>query len=330
MRYREFRNIATVILQCLIVSTVSITNAFGQASKDWLAGGSHPQNYNMGGNPIVKHGSEDGGYIKSKVSDTEGFGTWMTKIEADKYLGKRLKMSGYVKTEKVEGWVGLWMRVDGTNTMLSFDNMGNRPIKGTTNWKKYSIVLDVPDNSTGIFYGILLDGKGQAWIDGVQLETVSNQVPVTDVIIKFKYFREGKYKEAAELFQKESKEDSPGYIYDQLFYFLSLYRAGQIDKAQKHILKFSNTLKDDKWIEPVAHFYAGKITEDALLKAAESEDEKKEKEQKCEAYYYIGMMYSLKEKPSKAKGYFEKCVATDVKSFIEYDMAKAELDRLYK
>jgi tetratricopeptide (TPR) repeat protein len=316
-----------VILQCLIVSAVPITNAFGQASKDWFVAGSHPKNYDMGGNPTVKHGSEGVGYIKSKVSDAEGFGTWMTKIEADKYLGKRLRMSGYVKTKEVEDWVGLWMRVDGADGTLSFDNMQNRPIKGTTNWKKYEIVLDVPENSTGIFYGILLGGKGQAWVDGLQLEMVSNEVPVTDVNIRFSYFKQGKFKEAAELFQKEFKEGSPEDIYNHFFYFLSLYRAGQIEKAREHILEFSNALKDDKWVAPVAHFYAGKITEDALLKAAESEDEKKDKEQKCEAYYYIGMMYLLKEDLPKAKDYFEKCVATDVKSFIEYGMAKAELER---
>jgi tetratricopeptide (TPR) repeat protein len=330
MKYREFLIIGTVVLMSITVSAVPIKDAYGQLSKDWHAAGSHPKDYDMGGNPTVKHGSEGGGYIKSKASYTKGFGTWMTNIEVDKYLGKRLRMSGYVKTEKVEGLAVLWMRVDGVDTMLSFDNMGNRPIKGTTDWKKYEVVLDVPENSTGIFYGILLDGKGQAWVDGLQLETVSNEVPVTDVNIKFNYFKQGKYKEAAVLFQKEVKEGNTEDIYNHLFIFLSHYGAGQIEEAQKHILEFSNTLKDDKWITPVAHFYAGKITENALLKAAENEDEKKDKEQKCEAYYYIGMMYLLKEDLTKAKDYLEKCVATDVKSFIEYDMAKTELERIHK
>ncbi len=305
--------------------------AFGQ---NWFNAGSHPNDYDMGGDPTVKHGSENSGYIKSIASDIDGFGTWMTQIEADKYIGTRLRLSGYVKSNEVEDWVSLWMRVDAADTTtLSFDNMEDRPIKGTTKWKKYEIVLDIPENSTGIFYGIMLIGKGQAWVDGLQLETVSNEIPVTELpmISMMNYFGQGKYLAAAESFQTYYKEDNPYgpyYIYEHLLYFISLYRAGEISKAQSHISEFSNSLKDDTWAAPVAHFYAGKITEDAVLKAAENEDGKKDIEQKCEAYYYIGMMYTLKDNLSKAKDYFEKCVATDVKYFGEYNYAKAELERI--
>jgi hypothetical protein len=48
--------------------------------------------------------------------------------------------------------------------------MEDRPITGTTDWGKYEIVLNVPENSTGILYGILLAGTGEAWVNGMQLE----------------------------------------------------------------------------------------------------------------------------------------------------------------
>ena len=51
----------------------------------------------------------------------------------------------YVKSNEVEKYAGLWMRVDGQqNQVLSFDNMQNRPFRETTDWKKYEVVLDVP------------------------------------------------------------------------------------------------------------------------------------------------------------------------------------------
>ncbi len=62
------------------------------------------------------------------------------------------------------------MRVDGNETTLSFDNMEDRPITGTTDWGKYEIVLDVPESTIKIFYGILLAGTGEAWVNGTQLE----------------------------------------------------------------------------------------------------------------------------------------------------------------
>ncbi len=141
--------------------------AFGQ---DWFPAGSHPNSYDMGGDPTLNQGDENSGYIKSQVTEIDGFGTWMTMIEPDKYLGKGIRLSAFVKTKSVNSWVGLWMRVDGNETTLSFDNMGDRPITGTSDWQKYEIVLDVPESSSKILYGILLAGTGEAWVSGMQVE----------------------------------------------------------------------------------------------------------------------------------------------------------------
>ena len=62
----------------------------------------------------------------------------------------------FVKSdEEVKGWAGLWMRVDGKEkTGIAFDNMANRSIKGTTDWKTYEVVLDVPDDAEEIFFEV--------------------------------------------------------------------------------------------------------------------------------------------------------------------------------
>ena len=54
-----------------------------------------------------------------------------------------------------------------------------RPIKGTTEWKKYEVVLFVPAEATSISYGVLLDGTGQIWFKDVILEVVDDSVPET-------------------------------------------------------------------------------------------------------------------------------------------------------
>src|SRR5262245_54877887 len=59
--------------------------------------------------------------------------------------------------------------------------MENRPIKGTTDWKKYGLVLDVPEESISINFGVLLSGGGQAWVDDLQLEVVSQDVLTTGI-----------------------------------------------------------------------------------------------------------------------------------------------------
>jgi hypothetical protein len=90
-------------------------------------------------------------------------------------------MSAMVKSKSVNSWAGLWFRIDekGTTESLGFDNMEKRPIKGTTEWKEYQIVLDVPSNAYRLAYGILMDGEGEVWISDLKFEIVDNTVPVT-------------------------------------------------------------------------------------------------------------------------------------------------------
>ena len=82
------------------------------------------------------------------------------------FLGKSVKFTAKVKTaDVISGTANLWFRVDGKNKkVLAFDNMYDRPITGTTGWKKYSIVLDVPEDAQRLAYGIFVEGEGKAWM----------------------------------------------------------------------------------------------------------------------------------------------------------------------
>lgn len=84
------------------------------------------------------------------------------------YNGKVIRFSGYIKTENVtNGYAGLWMRID---PQIGFDNMSNRGIKGTTNWKKYEIILPLnPQRTDRIIIGGLLVGKGKMWLDNLHV-----------------------------------------------------------------------------------------------------------------------------------------------------------------
>lgn len=168
----------------LLLSGAAAFLAFDKAP-DWIIAGSHPQSYDMG---IDKGAGQDGknaATIKSKAKKIKGFGTLLQLCLADDYLGKRVRMSGLMKTENVEGWAGLWLRIDGkgTDRDLGFDNMRDgktdRSITGTTDWARYEIVLDVPLNASNLAYGALLAGKGQIWFDDIRFEVVDANIPVT-------------------------------------------------------------------------------------------------------------------------------------------------------
>jgi hypothetical protein len=107
----------------------------------------------------------------------------MQASSAQQYLGKRVRLTGYLKSKDVKSWAGLWLRVDqaGSKKPLAFDNMSNRAVKGTTDWKKYEIVLDVPAQASNIAYGALLHATGQIWFDNLSFEVVDTSVPTTDL-----------------------------------------------------------------------------------------------------------------------------------------------------
>ena len=152
----------------------------------WFRAGSLPESYEMGVEAGAGQNSENAATIKSIDKKINGFGTLMQNCRPDQFLGKRVRMSGYVKSLNVDpdsqrDWAGLWIRVDkkGTDEPLSFDNMSDRPIKGTTEWQKYELVVDVPLHAINIAYGALLAGTGQIWFDNLNFEIVDHTVPTT-------------------------------------------------------------------------------------------------------------------------------------------------------
>ena len=157
------------------------------AQGGWHKAGSHPADYDMGNDTTTAFTGSSSGFIRSNKAAPQGFGTYMQTIDAADYRGKRVRLSAYVKADRVTDWAGVWMRVDaGSGAPIAFDNMQDRPIKGSHDWTQYSIVLDVGNTATAIAFGILMSGPGAVWIDDLALDPVGTDVDVTDVLRKTK------------------------------------------------------------------------------------------------------------------------------------------------
>ena len=147
----------------------------------WFVAGNQPKCYKIGTDSSITKSGDYSAIIKSLDSNIEGFGTLMQKCSPSKFSGKRIRMSGYIKSENVTKLAGLWVRVDVGKTVVSFDNMHDRSVTGTTDWKKYEIILDVPTNATMISYGALLAGTGQIWFDNLTFEIVDKTIETTGI-----------------------------------------------------------------------------------------------------------------------------------------------------
>ncbi|MGG0823683.1 helix-turn-helix domain-containing protein [Paenibacillus turicensis] len=149
----------------------------------WFTTGTSPNKYDVHLDHETYHeGSKSLCLASNQEIDvtTNEFGTLMQQFQAKQYIGKRMRFSGFVQTENVNGWCGLWMRVDDQKqNMLAFDNMEYRSIKGTVSWNYYACVLDIPDEAATISIGILLSGSGKVWLDNCQFEEVGKDIEVT-------------------------------------------------------------------------------------------------------------------------------------------------------
>jgi len=174
----------------LLALAFAAVTSFSRAEmipKGWVKAGSVPQMYDV---TLLRNAD---GRSKVTLSSTAGksvvlpqplprdvFGTLMQTIEPSAYAGKRLRLTATVSADNVLGWAGLWMRVDGAQgKVLAFDNMETHPIKGSTDPRKYRVVLDIPESAQSLSYGILLDGAGAVTLSGFRVETVGKDVPVT-------------------------------------------------------------------------------------------------------------------------------------------------------
>ena len=107
----------------------------------------------------------------AKSASSNAFGVATATFPVKDAAGKRVRFSGYIKTEGITtGYAGLWWRVDGPSGVLAFDNMQSRGVIGTNDWKHFSIELPVAINAKNINFGALFPGNGTAWFDELTIE----------------------------------------------------------------------------------------------------------------------------------------------------------------
>jgi hypothetical protein len=146
-------------------------------------GGGSDSDYERAVDSHVAHGGRFSGRLRATRKDLQedSFATFTQGLVPEAWRGKRVRLSGWLRSEDVSsGWGGLWVRVDGAGSRtLAFDNMYRRGVHGTTEWRAYAVVLDVPDEATGIAFGALLAGGGTLWVDDLKFEVVGKDIPTT-------------------------------------------------------------------------------------------------------------------------------------------------------
>lgn len=120
--------------------------------------------------PTLKRSSRQATAAHAKARPAD-FGVAGAVFPVSVAAGKHIRFSGYIKTDNISrGWAGLWWRVDSGADVLAFDNMQDRGVTGTQDWKRFVIDLPVAEDATNINFGVLQSGDGTAWFDGLAIE----------------------------------------------------------------------------------------------------------------------------------------------------------------
>ncbi len=145
-------------------------------AEGWMAVGRRPDDYQIGIDRSQSHDGKASAFIFAKIDEPLGSAEISQSVEADQYRGKRVRLSGYLKTEEARngGWLSLFVT---SRTTYAYSNMFDRRVGATTEWQRYTVVLDVPEDATALSLGVGFAGSGKIWADDLAVEIVSADVP---------------------------------------------------------------------------------------------------------------------------------------------------------
>ena len=143
-----------------------------------------PDDYELRLDSLVRHGGDFSALINAKSPTPTDYAFLSQTIRADEYLGKRVRFSGYVRTENVTTAsvsIGAKRRVEGY-----LDTQCRQTLEGSSDWQRFDLVLDIPAPAAVISFGLVAQ-SGAAWIDDLDLEVVASDVPTSPPLDQHEY-----------------------------------------------------------------------------------------------------------------------------------------------
>jgi len=132
-------------------------------------------NYQVGVDPTVSYTGEPSRFIKATDSESGISSVHVRTIDGEKYRGKKLLLTGYIKPQDVKRRADLWVQFKGSMNNYRMNGLFAPPVHGTTDWILYEVTLHVPGDNERIDLGFLLDGTGQVWLDGMEFQMIEEE-----------------------------------------------------------------------------------------------------------------------------------------------------------
>lgn len=151
-------------------------NSYGENLTDWYIWGGN--SYQVSEDKKIFHSVPKSLSIKSinNISPLTDGGLSLQLKPYNKYLGKKVKITGHLKTKDIDN-AFIWLNFFKND---SIDREASTNLKSNSDWYFFEMIVKIPSDAEtitfGLSMGILSKGKGtgQAWIDDVKFELASD------------------------------------------------------------------------------------------------------------------------------------------------------------
>jgi lipoprotein NlpI len=138
-------------------------------------------------------------------------------------------------------------------------------------------------------------------------------------------FYQGQFTAAVPDFSK-AIEFTPTDLYRILLLYVAQARAGS--DARDGLEQATKGLDLKEWPGPIVSMYLGKIPDHVVFDAVADADPIRERQKRCQAYFYVVQRLLIRQNHSEAARMFRETVATNASTLFEYEGAQIELKHL--
>lgn len=121
-----------------------------------------------GGDPRSEVGASLSVQSRGDANDSHGGG--IAVVDAGAFRGQRLRLSGRIDAQGIEGGAGLWLRADGPSGVVAFANTQREPVRGDASNVLREVEISVPSAAQKLSFGPLLSGRGRMLVRQLRLQ----------------------------------------------------------------------------------------------------------------------------------------------------------------
>ncbi len=147
-----------------------------QVAAGWTADEPFPGNYRVALDKVIVHGGNSSVFLRSIVPEPQGRVAVSQRLAASGFKGSRVRLSVFLRSERIVDSRGICLNTVFGNRVVHCESLR---VGGTSGWKRYEIVDDVPIETSTVEIKLQMARADTLWADDFVFEKVDSSVPLS-------------------------------------------------------------------------------------------------------------------------------------------------------